>query len=149
MRLRTGRTLAGAAVGLTAAFALAACGGSGSGSAAAGSASGAASSSQSGSSPSASQATGTTVQVKATEFAFSLSTTDLGPGTYTFTMDNAGHATHAMEIEGPGLEDKASSTAGPGGTATLTVRLQPGTYELYCPVGNHRQQGMQTTLTVK
>jgi uncharacterized cupredoxin-like copper-binding protein len=37
----------------------------------------------------------------------------------------------------------------PGGAdETLTVTLQAGTYELWCPVGSHREQGMETTITV-
>jgi uncharacterized cupredoxin-like copper-binding protein len=72
----------------------------------------------------------------------------MAPGTYTFTMDNVGHATHAIEISGPGIDKAKSSTAGPGGKATLTVTLQPGSYEMWCPVGNHKQAGMDTTITV-
>jgi uncharacterized cupredoxin-like copper-binding protein len=88
------------------------------------------------------------VTVDASEYALKLPSNHLAPGTYTFTMDNVGHATHAIELEGPGVDHAKSSTAGPGGTATLTVTLQPGSYELWCPVGNHKQAGMDTTLTV-
>jgi uncharacterized cupredoxin-like copper-binding protein len=28
------------------------------------------------------------------------------------------------------------------------VTLQAGTYEVWCPIGNHRAMGMDTTLTV-
>ncbi|MDQ6657996.1 MAG: hypothetical protein M3Z00_07200 [Actinomycetota bacterium] len=28
------------------------------------------------------------------------------------------------------------------------MTLQKGTYELYCPVGNHKQMGMDTHITV-
>jgi uncharacterized cupredoxin-like copper-binding protein len=88
------------------------------------------------------------VTVKATEYAFALPDTHLAPGTYTFQMPNDGRASHAMEIQGPGIADQKSSSVGPGGTSTMTVTLQPGSYILWCPVGNHRAQGMQTTLTV-
>jgi uncharacterized cupredoxin-like copper-binding protein len=64
-------------------------------------------------------------------------------------MSDDGHASHAMEIQGPGISGAKSSTVGPGSTATLTVTLQSGTYTLFCPVPGHRQAGMQTTLTVK
>jgi uncharacterized cupredoxin-like copper-binding protein len=63
-------------------------------------------------------------------------------------MSNDGDTTHAIEIDGPGVEDQASDTAGPGGTASVTVTLKPGTYTIYCPVANHRAMGMQTTFTV-
>ena len=36
----------------------------------------------------------------------------------------------------------------PGGTAQLAVDLQPGTYEMYCAIGNHRELGMDGTVTV-
>jgi plastocyanin len=35
-----------------------------------------------------------------------------------------------------------------GGTKTLSVKLQPGTYTFYCSVPGHRQAGMVGTLTV-
>lgn len=42
----------------------------------------------------------------------------------------------------------AGGPAKPGESGSLTVDLQAGTYQIWCPVGNHRSQGMQTTLTV-
>jgi plastocyanin len=90
----------------------------------------------------------TAVTVDASEYKLALPSNHLAPGTYTFTMDNVGHATHSIEISGPGVQDAKSRTAGPGGTATLTVTLQPGSYEMWCPVGNHKQAGMDTTITV-
>jgi len=29
------------------------------------------------------------------------------------------------------------------------VHLGPGTYEIFCPVGHHEEEGMKGTLTVK
>lgn len=141
MRVR----VAGAVLGIAAAVVLAGCGSSGN----SGGGSAAGGSPTAGGTSGSAQGQGTTVDVKATEFAFSLSKSDFSPGTYTFTMHDDGHATHAMAMEGPGLSNAKSSNAGPGETATMTVTLKAGTYTLYCPVGNHRAQGMQTTLTVK
>jgi uncharacterized cupredoxin-like copper-binding protein len=153
MRVR----LVGAAMVAAAAVALTGCGSSGS---ASGTAAPPAGSSGSGGSSAADGSSSvspggeggtaavTAVTVTATDFKLSLPSTHLVPGAYTFTMANDGHATHAIEIDGPGVSDQKSSTAGPGGSATLTVTLQPGTYELYCPIGNHRALGMQTALTV-
>jgi uncharacterized cupredoxin-like copper-binding protein len=148
---------AGAVVAVAAAVVLAGCGSSsGGGTAAAGSSSAGGGSAGGGSAGTAGGGTasaaagggGTQVTVDASEYALKLPSNTMAPGTYTFTMDNVGHATHAIEIEGPGVDKVKSSTAGPGGKATLTVTLQPGSYELWCPVGNHKQAGMDTTITV-
>jgi plastocyanin len=71
-------------------------------------------------------------------------------GPVTITMDNpSGDAQpHAVSIEGPGNVSKGGKIAQPGGTSTVTATLQPGTYTFYCPVGSHRQAGMEGTLTV-
>lgn len=138
MRVRgTGAAVAVAAAA-AAAVVLAGCG---SGNSGGGTASG-------GSSSSAAGGTGTAVTVDATEYSLKLPSDHMAPGTYTFTMDNVGHATHAIEMSGPGIDKVRSSAVGPGGKATLTVTLQPGSYEMWCPVGNHKQAGMDTTITV-
>jgi len=36
-----------------------------------------------------------------------------------------------------------------GQSAELQVKLKAGTYELYCPVGGHKEEGMEGKLTVK
>ena len=146
----TALALGAAATVLTACSSGGSSGGSsdGAGTAAAGTSSGAASSGTgaeaSGEAPSGTQ----TVPVKATEFALALPTTTFAPGTYTFVMSDDGHATHAIELAGPGVNNVKSDAVGPGGSASLTATLQKGTYTLWCPVGNHRAEGMLTTLTV-
>ena len=47
----------------------------------------------------------------------------------------------------PGGEKKTSNLR-PGSTERLTVELQQGRYELYCPVGNHKDRGMKVEITV-
>jgi len=37
----------------------------------------------------------------------------------------------------------------PGENAELEVNLEPGTYELYGPVGNHEERGMVGTVAVR
>jgi uncharacterized cupredoxin-like copper-binding protein len=69
------------------------------------------------------------------------------PGAVTLTVKNDGDATHALEIEGQGTEKRTGDIA-PGETATLTVTLKEGGYEWYCPIGGHRQLGMDGTVTV-
>jgi plastocyanin len=58
---------------------------------------------------------------------------------------------HNLAIDGNGVDVRSGSpnlTDGQSGTFTLTAPMQPGTYNLYCPVGTHRAQGMVTTINV-
>jgi len=75
--------------------------------------------------------------------------TSLRAGTYTFVIEQAGNHPHALAIQGPGV-DEESDVIEPGGrSAEMTVTLRPGTYEVWCPVGNHRAMGMELTLQVR
>jgi uncharacterized cupredoxin-like copper-binding protein len=71
----------------------------------------------------------------------------LPPGETTFLITNTGEHEHGFEVEGNGIE-RAIESLPPGETAELTVDLQAGSYTVYCPVGNHREEGMVTTLRV-
>jgi plastocyanin len=68
-------------------------------------------------------------------------------GTVTINFDNPSTAQHAVQIEGNGV-DEASDTVAKDKTS-VTADLKAGTYTFFCPVGDHRQQGMEGTLTVK
>ena len=83
-----------------------------------------------------------TVTIRETEFALDPAEVRLdSAGTYTFRAVNDGSVDHALEVEGNGVEDE-TETIGAGESAEVTVELAEGTYELYCPVGNHKGQGM-------
>lgn len=103
-------------------------------------------------SPAASSPTaqGTRVDAELTEFAITLGQETFAPGTYTFVAKELGEAPHALSIEGPGVETVSTDVLQPGdAAASVTVDLQPGTYTLWCPVGSHRDQGMETSITVE
>ena len=88
------------------------------------------------------------VELTATDFKFDPSTVELAKsGEMTFTLVNDGQTTHALEIEGQGIEEE-SDEVDAGGTTALTVDLKPGGYEFYCPVDGHREMGMEGTLVV-
>lgn len=90
------------------------------------------------------------VDVTMEEFSFVMPEREFAAGTYTFMLGNAGSAPHAMAIRGPGISGEQQSETISGGEKTqFTVTLQPGSYEVWCPVGNHRAHGMETTLIVK
>jgi plastocyanin len=91
---------------------------------------------------------GQTVEVVATEFAFDPADISVDEaGETTFTLSNEGEFPHALEIEGNGTEQETDELAA-GESGSVTVDLEPGEYELYCPVGDHREQGMVGTLVV-
>ena len=169
-------TLVVAALALVLALALTSCGGgagsggsSGRGSATSGKATTGESSSGGGggygSSSSAATTSGTsggaikTVVIKETEFKLSPSSVTLSkPGTYTFKAENKGSTQHSLEIEGKGVksegseggEAKLKQVLNPGQSGVLTVTFQrPGTYEMYCPVDGHEQEGMKGEVVVK
>ena len=68
-------------------------------------------------------------------------------GVVEFKVVNAGEIPHALEIESEELEEETEEIA-PGESARLTVELPAGTYELYCPIGDHEDQGMTGVLNV-
>jgi uncharacterized cupredoxin-like copper-binding protein len=92
---------------------------------------------------------GTSVTAALTEFRIELSQRAFEAGSYTFVAEEKGQAPHALSIEGPGVDTVSTPVIQPGAAAeSLTVTLKTGTYELWCPVGSHRQQGMELTITV-
>ena len=94
------------------------------------------------------EASGQRVDVSATEYAFAPPDITLdASGSYTFHLTNAGQEEHALEIEGQGIEE-GTDVIGGGDSADVTLDLADGEYEIYCPVSNHREMGMEGTLTV-
>lgn len=89
-----------------------------------------------------------TMQISEQEYSFTPSAVSVSkPGTYAFKATNNGSVAHALELEGNGLEAKTGEIR-PGASATLQVTLKAGSYEIYCPVDGHKQQGMKGKVTV-
>jgi len=88
----------------------------------------------------------THVTVSAKEYAYDVSSKTLEAGVVVFDLTNDGAMEHDLVLEGgPG---GGTQIIGPGETDSFFVTLEPGTYTLYCSVGNHRAQGMEFTITV-
>jgi uncharacterized cupredoxin-like copper-binding protein len=92
---------------------------------------------------------GQTIQVKEMEFKLTPSSFKIAKlGKVTFDATNAGKLTHALEIEGNGVQQKIGSIS-PGSSGKLTVTFSKnGTYALFCPIDSHRAMGMQATVVV-
>jgi hypothetical protein len=89
------------------------------------------------------------VEAKLSEWTIRLSDSAVPAGRVTLTVTNGGSIPHALEVEGHGIE-KQTPLIQPGASTTLTLDLAPGTYEVYCPVGqdSHKKLGMETHLKV-
>ena len=92
---------------------------------------------------------GETVDVSLVDFAIDPPNPTVAAGTVTFAVSNDGSAPHNLEVEGNGVEEELPADLSGGESGELTVDLQPGTYEWYCPVGNHAAMGMEGELTVE
>jgi plastocyanin len=68
-------------------------------------------------------------------------------GVVEFNVRNDGSVTHALEVEGGDIEEETEDIAA-GESATLKVDLPKGVYELYCPIDDHKEQGMTSELRV-
>jgi plastocyanin len=92
---------------------------------------------------------GQVIEIDESEFALDPANVQVDEtGTVTFRVSNQGSLPHALEVDGEGIEEE-TETIEPGQTAELTVDLsREGSYELYCPIGDHRDQGMEGELIV-
>ena len=89
------------------------------------------------------------VDVSLTNFAIAMPE-ELAAGSYRFAIANDGAAPHNLVIEGEGISRRLANNLQPGQSGFLNVDLGPGTYTVFCPVGEgaHRAQGMELELTV-
>jgi uncharacterized cupredoxin-like copper-binding protein len=99
--------------------------------------------------PASSATPAETVDVKATDFKLTPADPSVDKtGTVKFRLTNDGEVGHALEVEGPDGEAETEQIP-PGQSATIDVDLsKPGKYEMYCPVGNHKDMGMTGEITV-
>ena len=119
---------------------------------AAGCSSGSSSSAGSTSSPAGSGASssgrGIKVIATETEFHIALSRTSFRPGTYTFVAVDKGSASHNLNVAGPGVNANIGQLLSPGGSASVTVTLRKGRYDIFCSVPGHQAKGMGLNITV-
>jgi uncharacterized cupredoxin-like copper-binding protein len=69
-------------------------------------------------------------------------------GEITFELSNDGDQTHGFVVTGPGVDETLTTDVRPGETERVTARLEAGTYMLWCPIGDHRDRGMEVELEI-
>jgi hypothetical protein len=87
------------------------------------------------------------VTARLSEWSVKLDAGVIPAGPVTFHVHNDGTIPHGFEVERGGMEKEIASIPA-GDSASLVVRLKPGEYEIYCPVGgdSHKRLGMVTHL---
>lgn len=91
---------------------------------------------------------GDALEIVLSDFAVEPPTGSLEPGTYTAHVVNEGGTVHALKVDGPTGETESAQLQ-PGESAELELDLsEAGEYELTCPVGDHRDRGMEASLAV-
>ena len=68
-------------------------------------------------------------------------------GQVEIDFSNPSQVPHAVDIEG--VDGGVTETVTGADAPPISVDLQAGEYTFYCPVGNHRQEGMEGKLTVR
>lgn len=89
------------------------------------------------------------VPVTLSEFKVELGRDTVRAGTVKFQIKNEGATTHGLYVRGEGV-DKGSREIAAGESASFSVALKPGTYEVFCPMADlsHKKAGMTTKLHV-
>ena len=91
---------------------------------------------------------GEAITISETEFALDPDTATAPEGPVSIDVVNDGQTVHNLEVEGDGIEEITSDLS-PGDSETLELDLPAGTYEMYCAIGDHADQGMEGELTVE
>lgn len=85
------------------------------------------------------------VQVSLTEWGITLDSAEVKAGEVIFTITNDGNLEHNFAVEGTdAIIELIPVTA----QNTLSVTLEPGTYQLICTLSGHLDAGMTTEFTV-
>jgi plastocyanin len=90
------------------------------------------------------------VRVVAKEYSFDPSTIVMrGPGTLRLTLENEGSLAHNLKLMRDGQEVGGTPSFPGGESRSARVRVERGSYELVCTVGDHAELGMKGTLKVE
>lgn len=72
----------------------------------------------------------------------------LSAGIVILEVVNEGELPHSIQFQRNNETAGLGRNLAPGETGIMRLDLQPGTYQVICPVGDHAEQGMTTTLSV-
>ena len=90
------------------------------------------------------------MQVTASEFDFVLSRVKLRQSRLIVQLVNLGEDPHdlALRRTATGARTYVTPEVSPGEDRSISFRVYPGRYALWCMIADHRARGMRATLTV-
>jgi uncharacterized cupredoxin-like copper-binding protein len=90
------------------------------------------------------------MQVTASEFDFVLSRVKLPQSRLIVQLVNLGEDPHDLALRriATGARTYRTPEVSPGDDRSISFRLYPGRYDLWCTIADHRAQGMRAILTV-
>ena len=86
--------------------------------------------------------------VTLSEYSIDMSQT-LRPGNIELDVTNHGTMDHNFEIRGDGIKKSFTPNLKPGETRVVQLHLNPGIYDVYCPLDQHEEKGMRSKIEVK
>jgi uncharacterized cupredoxin-like copper-binding protein len=72
-----------------------------------------------------------------------------GAGPVRIVLRNHGDLAHDIHLKRAGEDVGGTPSFPPGGSKSVSLRLEPGIYEMLCTVGDHAQLGMKGELRVR
>jgi plastocyanin len=89
------------------------------------------------------------VRVVAKEYSFDPAAIVMrGPGTFRVTLANEGSLAHNLRLTKDGEELGGTPSFPAGESRSARLRVERGSYEFICTVGDHAELGMRGTLKV-
>ena len=89
------------------------------------------------------------IPVALSEWKIGMQRDTVKAGTVTFRVTNNGVMNHALYVRGEGV-DEGTREISTRQSASITLKLKPGTYEFFCPMSDesHKLAGMARKLVV-
>jgi hypothetical protein len=87
------------------------------------------------------------VRIELYEWSIGVEPPELPAGRYRVEIVNYGERVHSVMVAGPAV-DFESRRLRKGGIQEVEIAFRAGEYLLWCPIGDHQDFGMLTSLTV-
>ena len=90
------------------------------------------------------------VKVSLDEYAMDVAgADDLMPGPAVIEITNRSREEHSFVFEGTDKIQRLEENIKPGETETIRVELEPTSYNVYCPIDDHKNKGMSSVIKVQ